>query len=193
MENDKFFYNMKLKKFLRENDNASEIDFINILISDNQSTLDSILVLSDEDLLNEIESKYSYEQKKQSGYGDYMLVLFETKKKEILRIRQGLINEIEDLEIRKSRLPQKETEIEKDEALPYKIALLNELGFFELDKITKITKVSLYNILKKLTGSPERSIKGNINVLNKESNEDRTKYTAENHIEEVKKYLNKLS
>lgn len=92
-------------------------------------------------------------------------------------------------------LPNTETtkeEIEQKEKAPYKIALLKELGFFELDKIKRLSKENVFKVIQKLTGGTVRTIKGNVNVLNNESNEDRTKYTSNNHFEEVKNYLDKL-
>jgi hypothetical protein len=81
---------------------------------------------------------------------------------------------------------------EKEKPLPYKIALLQELGFFELDKIKKLTKENKFKVIQKLTGGTHRTIKGNVNVLNYDSNEDRAKYTSNNYTDEVKNYLDKL-
>jgi hypothetical protein len=83
-------------------------------------------------------------------------------------------------------------EIEQEEKTPYKIALLKELGFFELDKIKKLSKENQYKIIRKLTGAALRTVKGNVLVLNPTSSENRNQYTSNNHIEEVKNYLDKL-
>lgn len=84
------------------------------------------------------------------------------------------------------------TEPEPEQKLPYKIALLNELGFFKLDAIKKLTKENQYKIISALTGGTHRTIKGNVNVLDPNSNDDRTKYTSNNYTDEVKNYLDKL-
>jgi hypothetical protein len=76
--------------------------------------------------------------------------------------------------------------------LPYKIALLNEIGFFEMDSIRKLTKESQYKIISKLTGGTIRAIKGNVLVLNPNSTEDTSRYTSNNHIDIVKLDLDKL-
>lgn len=83
-------------------------------------------------------------------------------------------------------------ETEPEQKLPYKIALLHELGFFKLDSIKKHTKENQYKIISTLTGGTHRTIKGNVNVLDPNSNEDRIKYTSNNYTDEVKNYLNKL-
>jgi hypothetical protein len=83
-------------------------------------------------------------------------------------------------------------ETEPEQKLPYKIALLHELGFFKLDAIKKLTKEKQYKVIGALTGGTHRTIKGNVLVLDPESNDDRMKYTSNNYTDEVKNYLNKL-
>jgi hypothetical protein len=83
-------------------------------------------------------------------------------------------------------------ETETEQKIPYKIALLYEIGFFKLDTIKKLTKENQFNIITKLTGGTHRTIKGNVNVLDPNSNEDRIKYTSNNFLNEVKNYLNNL-
>jgi hypothetical protein len=55
---------------------------------------------------------------------------------------------------------------------------INELGFFKLDAIKKLTKRNQFKIIGSLTGATHRTIKGNVNVLDANSNEDRIKYTS---------------
>jgi hypothetical protein len=86
----------------------------------------------------------------------------------------------------------KETINETEQKLPYKITLLNELGFFKLDAIKKLTKENQFKIISSLTGGTHRTVKGNVNVLDPNSNEDRIKYTSNNYTDEVKMYLDKL-
>ncbi len=83
-------------------------------------------------------------------------------------------------------------ESEPEQKTPYKIALLHELGFFKLDTIKKLTKENQYKIIKDLTGCTVRTIKGNVLVLDPNSNESRIKYTSNNYTDEVKNYLDKL-
>ncbi len=198
MDYDEMQYNSKLKRFRKENETSSEIDFINTLIADLEKVLETLPeVSSDKDLLNKIESEYTDDQKKQETYKVYISQLLEREKLRISQNRQRLINEIEDLEIRKSRLPQqieKGNEEEVEKGIPYKIALLNEIGFFELEAIKSLTKENQFKIINQLTGSPTRTIKGNVNILrNINSNEDNTKYTSNSYVDEVKNYLNKLT
>jgi hypothetical protein len=109
MDYDEIRYNSSLKKFLKENIEIgfSEVDYINFLITDLQKFLNSLPeILSDKDLLNKIGSEYSDDQKNMSGYNEYIASLLKIEKQRILRNRQGTINKIEDLEIKKSRLHQ---------------------------------------------------------------------------------------
>jgi uncharacterized protein YerC len=104
------------------------------------------------------------------------------------------LKELLDLEkITEITHPQQiETINEPELKTPYKIALLHELGFFKLDTIKKLTKENQYKIIKDLTGCTVRTIKGNVLVLDPNSNEDRIKYTSNNYTDEVKNYLYKL-
>lgn len=72
-------------------------------------------------------------------------------------------------------------------ALPYKIAMFDFVGYFQhLEKEHVKTKSELHQMIAKLIGSTGRAVKGNINVLNPNSKEDRNKYTAHLHKETVK-------
>ena len=82
--------------------------------------------------------------------------------------------------------------VDDSKSISYKIALLNEIGFFQLDSIKNLTKENQIEIVQKLLGGTTRYIKGNINILGDASNEDGLKYTSHKHIEGVKKYLRKL-
>lgn len=71
--------------------------------------------------------------------------------------------------------------------VPYKIAMFDFIGFFShLDKEHVKTKNELHQKVAKLISSTGRAVKGNINVLNENSKEDRSKYTAHLHKETVK-------
>ncbi len=83
-------------------------------------------------------------------------------------------------------------EISKNQ-LPYKIAMLDFLGFIEhLRKEHFTIKAEVHKKLANLLDSSSREIKGNINVLNPVSNEDRKRYTADQYSERVKRDYNKL-
>nr|WP_299168783.1 hypothetical protein [uncultured Allomuricauda sp.] len=80
----------------------------------------------------------------------------------------------------------------KNSSLPYQIALLNEVGFFDLERLKGLSKSKQYDLLAKLLNADSRSVKGNHAVLNPHSNENRTKFTSYNYMDEVKVYLNNL-
>jgi hypothetical protein len=102
------------------------------------------------------------------------------------------INELMKYEINQPHKTEPINETEPEQKIPYKIALLNELGFFKLDAIKKLTKENQYKIISAITGGTVRTIKGNVLVLNPDSIEDRIKYTSNNYTDEVKNYLDKL-
>ncbi|MGY5846625.1 hypothetical protein ACW6QP_04335 [Salegentibacter sp. HM20] len=71
--------------------------------------------------------------------------------------------------------------------LPFKIALLDELGVFNSPKLKKLPQKKQREIIMMLIGGTDRQIKGNIAVLNPNSNEDRIRYTSYNYFEKVRK------
>jgi len=77
--------------------------------------------------------------------------------------------------------------------VPYSIALLDYTGFInELFKVHNFTKYKIYKELSKWYRINERTIKGNILVLNENSTEDKTRYTSHKHKEEVKNFYKSL-
>jgi hypothetical protein len=80
-----------------------------------------------------------------------------------------------------------------ENGIPYKIALLKELGFFSLSAIKAMNKTKQFEVIKELIGGSTRTIKGNVNVLDPDSEEDGTRYTTNNHLEKAKEYLRKQS
>lgn len=83
-------------------------------------------------------------------------------------------------------------------SLPKSIALLNEIGFFELEKIKKLSlknQAIIISIiqLKDINSSNIRAISGNIRVLDPNYNEDGLKYTAHKWEELSKDILNKIN
>lgn len=72
--------------------------------------------------------------------------------------------------------------------LPYQIAYLDYLGFIKnFDKYCS-TKSEAHKILAKILGTNERAIRGHMNVLNPNSEEDKTKYTSHLHKDNVEKH-----
>lgn len=76
---------------------------------------------------------------------------------------------------------------------PYKIALLNEIGFFDLPKLKSLTQEKQIEIIMNLIGGTSRQIKGNMNVLNPHSKEDRIRYTSFIYESEVAKFIENIS
>ncbi len=105
--------------------------------------------------------------------------------------------------------PNFETEIEniyiedinienKNHSLPFVIALLNELEFFDLPKVKFLSltkKARLISIIQQLDCNDKnknRSISGNISALKPTSNENLTKYTSYLHADRVKDLLKQI-
>lgn len=76
---------------------------------------------------------------------------------------------------------------------PYAVAMLNFLEYpVWLHKNYSMNKESIYGHIAKALNSPHRTIKGNLLALSPDSNSDRSKYTACQHEQKVKKYYKKL-
>ena len=84
---------------------------------------------------------------------------------------------------------EKQSNINIDKKIPYKIALLNEIGFFDLPAIKELNREKQRGLLNILIGGTDRQLKGNINVLNPNSIDNRIRYTSFTHEKDVKKYL----
>lgn len=85
---------------------------------------------------------------------------------------------------------QKElTSLFAENSVPYRIALLDFLGFFKNLEIKSVSKKAMHIMLAKteLLGKNERAIRGNINVLDSFSTEDRNRYTADIHQDIVQR------
>ncbi|UOE52466.1 hypothetical protein MTO98_15425 [Mucilaginibacter sp. SMC90] len=75
---------------------------------------------------------------------------------------------------------------------PFQIAFLNEAGFIKnAEKAQANTKARLHKIIATALDCPERTVKGNLNVLNPVSKENRKRYTAHLHLPDVQKLLGK--
>jgi hypothetical protein len=113
-------YNYNLKRFLRVNEGTTELEFIDSEILKNEKILEDIPMLIDKDLIQIIESKYTTTQKTLSDYKEHILSQLEIERKKLTRKRQGYINGIEDLTIRKNRLPQSQLiSIKTDNTNPF--------------------------------------------------------------------------
>jgi hypothetical protein len=104
------------------------------------------------------------------------------------KINEMDLSEIEDLSNKTNGDP-------KSISIPKQIALLETTGFFELDKVKKLTSDRLYHIVALAIGkdpqdkSHIRAIRGNIQVLKADSSENRMKYTSGTHLEYFTKLL----
>lgn len=101
------------------------------------------------------------------------------------------IHDLGKIEQEKTEETEQKQGTEKKE-IPYKIALLNEIGFFELPAVKNMTKVKQRELIQQLIGGTDRQIKGNINVLNPHSLDDRTRYTSGQYEETVKQLISSL-
>jgi hypothetical protein len=74
--------------------------------------------------------------------------------------------------------------------MPYSIALLVEIGFVDhLYKEIYRTKKELNEKMGKIFDVSDRRIRGNINILNPGSKDDRAQYTSHTYIATIKKEL----
>lgn len=93
-----------------------------------------------------------------------------------------------DLETTRNLWPKQQQELIKLIAkndIPFSIALMDRLGLPAYLAAQTKTKSAVHLKIADLLGCPERTVKGNLNVLNELSREDRTRYTAHRHIQEV--------
>lgn len=71
-------------------------------------------------------------------------------------------------------------------SLPYQIAMFNHIGFLtHLKDAYFSSQFKLYKSLAHLLSSDERTVKGNISVLIPNSRENKARYTAHMHKEQV--------
>lgn len=87
---------------------------------------------------------------------------------------------------------------EKNLKTPIAIAMLNEIGFFELDSLKSLTDSKIAQIISIIQQkdpndkSLNRRISGNIRVLDPNKKEDGLRYTSHKLSEKVKKILNEI-
>lgn len=81
--------------------------------------------------------------------------------------------------------------IEKE--IPYSITMLNYLGFIKrLSKNYALSQREIHKLLADWLEISERGIKGNLNVLNDYSKEDKLRYTSHLYLKEVEDDYNNL-
>ncbi len=92
-----------------------------------------------------------------------------------------------------------ERKVDNKLSLPKSIAILNEIGFFKLEYYKNLETLKMKHKLVALVLDLDyknknvlRSIEGNISVLDKNSLEDRKKFTSETHTEKIKKILSEV-
>lgn len=77
--------------------------------------------------------------------------------------------------------------------LPFQVSIIATIGFTEPKiNITFISKVQLIHVISELLGAVPRAVKGNINVLNTYSKEDKKRHTSYLHIEDAKDFIENL-
>jgi len=77
--------------------------------------------------------------------------------------------------------------------LPYVIAMFKHIGFLDYLSIEYKTKKEIHSIIASWVGlSNSRGVKGNIDVLNPRSEDNRTRYTSYKYLEEVKEFYDTL-
>jgi hypothetical protein len=172
-----------LKNYLNENEDNDELTFIETQLNYFKGLIKPIVnnyITADIEREHGIDYHYVQVRENLASFKKKISFL-ETKK-----------SEIEKLTINIESYPEIDLNEETESNLPYKIALLKELGFFELEKIKKLNKENMYKIVCKITGGNIRSVKGNTLALDPISKEDREKYTSNNYLSEVGLMLSKL-
>ncbi len=163
MSDPQAFYHDALEKFLATNKDNTELDFI-------RNNLDFY-----EPFCEQIKNETDISDNERAKYLNY---------RNYFRDKEKTLTDKSSIIVQSNE--------ENEPTIPYKIALLSELGFFELEKIKKISKENQYKVIQKLIGGTPRTIKGNVLVLNEKSKEDRSKYTSNNYNEDVINYLDRL-
>ena len=197
---------MELNSYRKEHQESNERDFLISRIKDIELNIENrsrIFNLNDEEFFsyltnNKIKFKYSNDSSgNYDNENEFKVFVFEhhlKRERDTFKPSTTYEKILDFYKTKLWKLPQEKQEIEDKTkiTIPYKIALLKEIGFFELDFVKKLTKENQYKLTHQILGGSVRSIKGNILVLNPSSTEDRSKYTSENHFEDVKNYLLKL-
>lgn len=115
------------------------------------------------------------------------------KTKELIDICENKINDLSE----GKESGNEEIEF-KNPSLPKAIAMLYEVGFFELEKIKKLTPKAIIQIIATIqvkdpnNPTVKRAIGGNLRVLDPDSLEDNSKYTTHKNLEKIKSLYNEI-
>ena len=118
--------------------------------------------------------------------------VFETQNFE--NFEKILKNKIVEIDIEIDNFDLKNNDLK----LPTSIAILHELGFFELEKLKTLSTNQISKIVSIIqqkdpnSESTIRAIAGNIRVLNPDYKEDGSKYTSHKHSQRVKEILKNI-
>ncbi|WP_291868599.1 hypothetical protein [Maribacter sp.] len=186
-------YDFLLKEFIKDYPKASEHNFLNYQLQKfkNLKALRENSLIGNDEIIKNANHLVKSEKDKNT------LSNYEAKLDEANKMHQNYLfdaeNGIEWIEqkIKGEGLP----EVEKDNnkiSLPHQIALLNEIGFFELDYFKNATQTKRNKIISKLLNADLRGVRGNIKTLDPNTTENIFRFTSYKHIDEVKNYLNKL-
>lgn len=73
---------------------------------------------------------------------------------------------------------ENELKLKNNTSCSVQVALLHELGFFDLPAIKEMSSARKEYVVSRLLNKGERDVRGNINALNPDSGEDLSKYTS---------------
>lgn len=77
--------------------------------------------------------------------------------------------------------------------VPYRIAMLNHIGFIEYVRINHCHKeIELYRIIAKILETYDRAVSGNLNVLKQIPSDNLLKFTSHKFVDQVKLDLKKI-
>lgn len=121
----------------------------------------------------------------------------QSNSKSVIKSKRELLQDIHFFELKSVR----DLTFEKQEKLidllfskksPYQIALLDFLGLFDSLEKTVFAKNKIFKMVSIALKVSPRTIKGNYNVLSKNSTEDRSRYSSHLYTEQVKKDVEKF-
>ena len=192
-------YKIKLKRYLKkQNFEKTQFDFLLIEIERLKNEISDLKGITDQQINNEIikDLPRNYEiAKRENEENNFLNSTRKDRRKEYENKIKDYQNILVEYQIKLDALPLPKSQKEelKEKSLPYKIALLDKIGFFNLPSIKNLTKANQRKVVIKLIEGTDRQIKGNINVLNYKSLDDRIRYTSFSYEEEVSKFLQEIS
>ena len=170
-------YSILVDRYLNRHPDSSEYEMVKNEVEVYESFVEEVRTsIEKKEVIEGVNGKFSYDVDYLKSIEKY-LEFFKDKLR-ILELEQKFEN----------KSPKKNKSI----PLPHQVALLNELGYFNLESFKSLPKEKMFEITAKLLNTDIRSVKGNYSTLNPRSNEDPKKYTAYNYMDAVKKYLNNV-